>query len=285
MKKILFPTDFSEASNKAFIYALQLAEKTGSKITTLHVFRKPDISMHYMPNTLEKFFESFDWYQFESYKRALPPLREMAEENGLGHIEMVHVMREGDRLVDSILEVAEEDMVDMIVMSTTGAEGLKEIFLGSIAGEVLENANVPVLVVPEEASFDGVINKIAFTTAYKEEEKLALRRLLQWREWFDFELFCVNVDTAHIEFHNKRMDQLKAEFADVDKMHFVVLEGNDMFKVLTRYLDEQQIDILAMTTHKRNFLQELFEYSRTKFLSYHSKIPVLSYQTHILEEV
>ncbi len=284
MKKILFPTDFSEAANQAFIYALKLADKTGSSITTLHVYRKPTITAHYMPHTMEKFFETFDWYQFESYKRALPPLREMAEEHNLGHVEMVHVMREGDKLVDSILEVAEEDQADIIVMSTTGAGGLKEIFLGSIAGEVLENANVPVLAVPKEARFDGLINKIAFTVSYKEEEKIALRRLLQWREWFDFELFCINVDTAHIEFHNKRMDKLQKEFADFDNIHFVVLEGNDIFQVLTKYLDEQGIDILAMTTHKRNFLQELFEYSRTKFLSYHSKVPILSYQAHILEE-
>lgn len=277
MKKILFPTDFSEAANKAFIYALKLADKMEAKITTLHVFKRPTISAHYMPSTLEKFFETFDWYEFESFKRALPPLREMAEKNNLGNVEMVHVMREGEKLVDTILEVAEEDGADVIVMGTTGSGGLKEIFLGSNAGEVLEHAQIPVLTVPEHAEFDGLINKIAFTTNYKEEEKLALKKLLAWREWFDFELYCINVDTAHIEFHNKKMDKFKEAFEGAENMHFVVLDGTDLFKVLTKYMDEQNIDILAMTTHKRNFIQELFEYSRTKFLSYHSKVPILSF--------
>lgn len=277
MKKILFPTDFSEAANKGFIYALKLADKMGARITTLHVFTKPTTSAHYMPASLEKFFETFEWYEFESYKRALPPLRDMAEENNLGHVEMVHVMREGEKLVDTILEVAKEDESDVIVMSTTGAGGFKEIFLGSNAGEVLEHSPVPVLTVPKEAEFDGLINKMAFTTTYREEEKLALKALLKWRQWFDFELHCINVDTAHIEFHNKNMDRFKKEFQGEDKMRFVVLDGTDMFKVLTEYLDEHQIDILAMTTHKRNFIQELFEYSRTKFLSYHSKVPILSF--------
>ena len=283
MKKILFPTDFSEAANKAFIYALKLADKMDARITTLHVFKKPTISAHYMPSTLEKFFETFDWYEFESYKRSLPPLREMAEANNLGHVETVHVMREGEKLVDTILEVAEEDEADVIVMSTTGAGGFKEIFLGSNAGEVLEHAPIPVLTVPRQAEFDGLINKVAFTTTYKEEEKQVLKKLLKWRKWFDFELHCINVDTAHIEFHNKRMDQFKEAFEGEEKMHFVVLDGTDMFKVLTKYLDEEHIDILAMTTHKRNFIQELFEYSRTKFLSYHSKVPILSFLADTLK--
>lgn len=284
MKNILFPTDFSEASNKAFQYALQFAQKTGAKITTLHVYSKPNISASHMPSTLQTFFENFDIQEFESYKQALPPLRQMAEEMGLGNLTMVHVMQEGDDLVKTILDVAEKDEVDMIVMSTTGAEGLKEIFLGSVAGEVLENANVPVLAVPEEATFDGNINKIAFTTSYQEIEKLAFKKLLALRAYFDFEVYCINVDTAHIEFYTKNMDELRAEFEGEEKVNFVVLEGNEMFGPLTKYMDEQHIDILAMTTRKRNFLQELFEFSRTKFLSYHSKTPVLSLQLHTLQE-
>jgi len=278
MKKILFPTDFSEMSTKAFIYALKLADKTGAGITTLHVYKKPQIGAHHLPSTMQSFFETFDWHEFESYKRALPPLRKIAEENNLTNVEMVHVMREGEKLIETIIDVAREDESDMIVMSTSGAEGLKEIFLGSFAGEVLENAHIPVLAVPKDATFDGHLNNIAFTISYKEEEKLALKKVLELRQWFDFELHCINVDTAHVEFHNKRMDQIKEEFGSYDKIHFVVLEGTDMFKVLTEYMDEKEIDILAMTTHKRTFLQELFEYSRTKYLAYHSKVPILSFQ-------
>ncbi|MEL7121718.1 MAG: universal stress protein [Bacteroidota bacterium] len=282
MKKILFPTDFSEAANKAFIYALNVAAKMEAQIVTLHVFRQPEIGAHYMPNMMQDFFETFAWHEFESYKSALPPLRKMADDNGFSKVEMIHVMEEGENIVDSILQMAAKEAVEMIVMSTAGAEGLKAIFLGSVAGEVMENANVPVLAVPEEAVFDGQINKVAFTTTYREEEKRTLRRLMGLQQLFDFEIHCINVDTAHVEFYRKDMDKLKEEFADLNNGQFVVLDGNDVFKVLTTYLEENKIDILAMTTRKRNFLQELFEYSRTKFLSYHSDTPILSFQVHTL---
>lgn len=282
MKNILFPTDFSEASNRAFVYALQIAKKTGAKITTLHAFSKPNFSATHMPSNLQAYFEDFDLQAFQNYKESLPPLRQMAEEHQLGDIEMVHAMETGEDLVQIILDTAKKEEADIIVMSTTGAEGLKEIFLGSVAGEVLENADIPVLAVPEEAVFDGEINKVAFTTSYKEEEKLAFKKLIEFQQIFDFEIHCINVDTAHIEFYTQNMDKLEEEFKAFDKVKFIVLEGNEMFEPLTKYMDEQNIDILAMTTRKRNFIQELFNFSRTKFLSYHSKVPVLSYQVHTL---
>ena len=37
MKKILFPTDFSDVSKNAFIYALKLADSINAEIITMHV--------------------------------------------------------------------------------------------------------------------------------------------------------------------------------------------------------------------------------------------------------
>jgi len=44
MKRILFPTDFSEAANHAFIYALEIAKAFQLPLTVLHVYQLPDIS-------------------------------------------------------------------------------------------------------------------------------------------------------------------------------------------------------------------------------------------------
>jgi hypothetical protein len=59
-------------------------------------------------------------------------------------------------------------------------------------------------------------------------------------------------------------------------MSFHVLDGTDFQSLLTDFLDEMQVDIVAMVTEKRNFWQELFHYSKTKSLSYHSLTPILS---------
>ena len=44
MKRILFPTDFSEVSNNAFIYALKLADSINAEIVTMHVYQYPQVN-------------------------------------------------------------------------------------------------------------------------------------------------------------------------------------------------------------------------------------------------
>ncbi len=275
MKKILFPTDFSKAAEHAFIYALKIADQFGASVTVLHAYNLINAVDLYAPYNLDELYEQLKESKFENYKDAVKPLKQIAEENGLDHVEQYYVMEEGV-VLEAILRIAERDNIDMIVLGTTGAYGFKEVFKGSVAGELLENAPCKVLAVPEEAVFDGVIDNIGFTTSYKEEEKKALLDLEQWSKTFNAQIHVVNVDLAHTEFYLNRMDELEEEFADHDHLNFSVVEGTDLMEALTNFLEDQQIDILAMVTHKRNFLQELFHYSRAKVLSYHSKTPILS---------
>lgn len=282
MKKILFPTDLSEAAANAFIYSLHLASKTGAVITTLHVYRRPEVKSAKLPRTLEDFYASYDLEEFQNYKDSLPTLREIQKNSGFSHVKVNHVLKSG-KTVDTILQVAEEEEAEMIVMGTTGATGLKKIFLGSVAGEILEHATCPVLAIPEKAIFDGLIDRIAFTTSYKEEEKKALRKVLEILEPFHPQVHCINVDLAHTDFQTHAMEKFKQGFEENDHLQFHVLDGNDIQEMITKFLQENDIDILAMVTHKRSFLEELFNYSQTKMMSYHADTPILSIQAHTLE--
>lgn len=281
MKNILFPTDLSEAAQKAFVYALQLADNQGASITTLLVFKKPIIKGAHLPSTMEEFYATYDLTEFQNYKDSIPPLHDLIKSEGYEHLDVKHAMEEGDT-IETILRVAKENECDLIVMGTTGAKGLKELFMGSVAGEILENAHCPVLVVPDSSTFDGKIDQIAFTTSYKEEEKKALQKLTEIAADFDAEIHCINVDVAHTSELTNQMDAFKADVQGYDKMTFEVLEGNDVKKVIFDYLAANPIDIIAMVTHKRNFFEELFNYSKTKKLAYHSKTPLLAIPAELL---
>ncbi|HMQ50202.1 MAG TPA: universal stress protein [Saprospiraceae bacterium] len=281
MKKILFPTDLSEAAERAFIYALHLASKLEAEIITLHVYRKPDLKAATLPNTLSDFYATYDLELFENYKDSIPVLRQLAEQHGFGHLTIHHALEEG-KVVPTILKYIERDQIDMVIMGTTGAWGLKEIFTGSVAGELLENSPIPVLAVPEEVQFDGQINQVAFCTSYKEEEKKALEKVIQLFSPFEANIHCLNVDLGHIEFYTQGMKYFQEAFVQHTNLQFQVLEGKDINEAVTAYMREHGIDLLAMVTHKRNFFQELFNYSHAKMMSYHSDIPVLSIPTQIL---
>ncbi len=282
MKKILFPTDFSPAADNAFRYALRVAEEIEASLIVLHVYQLPQIrGASRLPNTMQQVYESMRIEEFKNFEDNIPYLKQMAEDYGLGDIPIDYVM-EHRETVRGILMVAREKEVDMIVMGTTGASGLKELFIGSVAGEVLEHAACSVLAIPEKAEFDGEIDKIAVTTSFKEEEKKAIRRVLDFAANFSAEVYCVNVDVGHTEFFAKKMEVLKDDFKGVPNLHFVVLHDGTIKNALSKFLEENSIDILAMLTHRRNFIEELFRFSRTKKMAYHAKTPILAIQAHTL---
>lgn len=276
MKNILFPTDFSPAADHAFIYALEFARHCDCTITTVHVYERPDVSgITQLPPSLAKVYDNLDLQALEDYRESIPHLREMADAHGYQNMDIKHLMKEG-RVVDAIIETAREAEADLIIMGTTGARGLKEIFLGSVAGEVLENAHCPVLAVPKDATFDGRINRIAFTTSFADEEKIMLRRLQSLTLPFLPKIFCVNVDLSHTESITQRMTAFGAEFEEDNRFSFDVIDGTDIKAALIDFMDDHHIDILAMVSHKRSFLDELFNYSRAKMMSYHSNTPVMA---------
>lgn len=285
MKKILFPTDLSKAAEQAFIYALHLTDKLDATLNTLHVYRKPEVRGGGLPHTLTEFYESYDLDEFKNFKDAIPVLRKIQDEQGFSHLNVQHQLEPG-RTVETILGIAKKEDYDMIVMGTTGARGLKEIFIGSVAGEILENAHCPVLAIPEEAAFDGEIDNIAFTVSFQDEEVKGYQKLLEIIAPFKANIHCLNVNLVRTEDMTPRMEQFKAKLSAYNsgntKAIFEILDGTDVREALTDYMDMHNVDVLTMVTHKRNFFEELFRYSRAKEMSYHSDMPVLSIPSHIL---
>lgn len=286
MKKILFPTDFSEPANNAFVYALQLAEKLNASITTLHIFSHPEIHIErggIHPEALQHIYESIDMDEFENYKDSIPALRSIAEKEKLNHIELYHIMEDGS-VIPKIIQKAKEGSYDLIVMGTKGAGWVKEVFLGTITGEVMERAGCPVLAVPKEAKFDGKINKIAVATEFKKEEIFHLQKVIELADAFEAHVYCLNVDIAGIQFYEKQKAEFTTHFKDTPRLHFKTIEGFDIMTALNDYLEKYRMDLLSMVIHKRNFIQEFFKFSMAKTMSYHAKTPILTFQSKALKK-
>ncbi len=274
--KILFPTDFSPVAHNAFTYAVEMASKLEASIHVLHVYRKPEIKSMYVPHALEEFNSSFDLHKFSNFKEEISYLRQLSAEYGNENLLLNFALEEGENEVNTILKYANQENVDLIILGTTGAGAIKEMFFGSVAGEILENSDCPVLAIPAKAKFDGNIDQIAFATDFKSESFQPLQWTINFCAQFESVLHVVNVDTAHTEFFSGRMETLKTMFQETEKIQCHVLPGNEVEKELSNFLLEEKIDFLVMVTHKRNWIQELFQYSRTKNLSHQAKIPVMS---------
>ncbi len=283
MKTILVPIDFSQCSLNALEYAIKMANKMNASIEVLHVYQIPQpIGDTYIPpeviNSLDLNREDVAIGKFTDFIMDVSSKIYPQAENVPINVSLKRGLVHTD-----ILESAQQLRVDLIVMGTTGASGIKEMFVGSVAGEVMENAYCPVLAIPEYAIFDGEIKTIVVPTDYSEENRLLLNYLVDWSNNFGAQLKCFHIDLAHTEAYTLKMQALASKFDGNRNITFDVVEGNNLLDEIQNYVEMHQADVLAMMVHKRNFFQELFNQSNAKQLAYKSNIPVLAFQSHLLK--
>jgi nucleotide-binding universal stress UspA family protein len=273
MKKILFPTDFSEVANNAFIHALEFAKLVNGELILLHTFDLPIIDNQFIPDNYYTIFDSLQLAQFDMFKEEIPKLREIAQKRNLDHIKLSHKLMDGD-LIYNIKNAVKEENIDFIVMGTSGATGWESFFVGSNTGTVVTTVDVPVLSVPIEAQFTK-IETIGFTTRFREKDKSALRQVIKIAKKTKAIVKCLYVKTGKSDVSEATIGQWKNEF-EGEPIKFSVVTSDNVKETILDFVSHKNIDILAMITHKRNFFSELFNPSLTQKLSNISTVPVLA---------
>ena len=143
VKKILAPTDFSPASEKALKYAMRFAEEFGAQLILLHVI-EPAISATLAGEPAEpEFFEA----EMASANESLCGLLESVRTAGV--CDAKPTIRVG-AAANQIVEAARDLDVDLIVIATHGFASWKHFTIGSTAEHVARAAPCPVVVVREK---------------------------------------------------------------------------------------------------------------------------------------
>jgi universal stress protein A len=133
--KILFPTDFSTLGQSALDMATALAKSRGAGLLIVHVEEPP---LAYGGGEL---YYGIDEPDRDDLRRMLLEIVPID-----GSVDYEHRLVVGSPAA-AILDLAEIEGVEMIVMPTHGRTGLLRLLMGSVAEEVVRKANCPVLVV------------------------------------------------------------------------------------------------------------------------------------------
>jgi nucleotide-binding universal stress UspA family protein len=140
VKRILCPTDFSDASSAALGAAIDLAKEFGASLMLFHAhavpaYMFPDGMMPVTPQALSELERSIE--------AELRRLAARAEAAGIA-VETRHAIGVA---WSEICRVADELSADMIVLGTHGRTGLRHVPLGSTAEKVVRHAKCPVVTV------------------------------------------------------------------------------------------------------------------------------------------
>lgn len=139
INKILLPIDGSEASFKTAKYAIALANQINASVIILHVITVPDFP---------RYLKSIDVY-YEEVKKEVENWFDMIADFWQSRNLKIKtkIVTGVFSVVESIVEVADKENVNIIVIGSRGRSQFKKLLLGSVTNGVVTHAKCPVLVV------------------------------------------------------------------------------------------------------------------------------------------
>lgn len=268
MKKILVPTDFSEAAFNALEYAIKLSKKIESEILLLNAYAAPSTSSSVMIDLTDVLREDSE-KGLENVKNKALELYPNTNIDTIGY--------NGD-LIASVWHSSKNNDIDFIIMGTTGASGLKEVFLGSNTAALIQEVNIPIIAIPEESELDDNL-KIAVSTDLKNLKNVSVFNIVKnFAKKLNGEFHLINVseDLSKVDPTNfvEHATDVEEIFTGFDHS-FKFLENNDYEEEILNYITENDINMLVVVSRKRNFFERLFHQSISRKLTMSSPVPIV----------
>jgi nucleotide-binding universal stress UspA family protein len=278
MKTILFPTDFSAESLHAAQYTALIAKSLGAKMVILHSFSIPfsNVSDYQLP------FDSANYIK-ENEKLAEGNLKLFT----LKLISNIHFQPENlttrveyGYIADTITETAKKIKADLIMMSTLGASGVFDKWLGSNTENVVENTEVPVWVIPENVSLT-IPKTILYAAEFEDDEMKETKKLLSISKPLGAACKVVHIhETFELDINGaikSKMKDLEAKFQD-ENITFKDLKRDDIVDGLETYIKNHKPDVLALALGEKTFFSKLFDTSVSKHFVLEAKWPILVFR-------
>lgn len=276
MKKIIVPVDFSEHSEYALETAAAIAKNHKAEVFVLHML---ELSNAIYTASKSSLSEEAVFY----LKLAEKKMDEFLERSYLENVKVTPVVKHF-KVFKEINDIVDKHDIDLIVMGSHGASGVKEVLVGSNAEKVVRHSNIPVLIVkhnPILVEFDTAI----FASDFSEDAISAYIKARNTFKKLDATMHLIYVNTPDNGFKSStEIDRLVSGFL---KKADGSLENLSAVNIVSDYSVENGVlnfannigaDLIAIATHGRTGLAHFFEGSISEDITNHSTLPVMTFK-------
>jgi nucleotide-binding universal stress UspA family protein len=268
MKKILVPTDFSACANAAAVTAIKLAQQLKAEVYYLNLCPEPVTVVH-VPGVHHEL--PSDEVKFA--KNELAQLVSMTELQGVKATPVLVF----DNGIEKIENYVEPYNIDLIVMGSHGASGIKAFVLGSNTQRLVKHVHIPVFVVKDSTGLTG-INSLLFVSDFynvplKEFEVVA--RLAHAFKAMVHIVFVNSIDDP-TEFTDAQhqMKKLTTYYPEIN-FSYNVAETNDGAYAIHEFANQLQPDVIAVTISEKNAYSKFVSVRSAEYMVNHEQKPVL----------
>tara|TARA_R110002096_G_scaffold365456_2_gene558844 strand:- start:764 stop:1600 length:837 start_codon:yes stop_codon:yes gene_type:complete len=273
MKNILIPTDFSNNSWSALEYATKLFKDIPCNFFIIHIGKLNQSGVQ--SNSFSLIPES----QSTLVKEKLSGLSIQMKEIRTNQKHKFTILQEYGNLIDVIRRTIDDKNVDLIVMGTKGASGIKKVVVGSNTGDVITKIACNLLVIPEKANYSET-KEIAlptdYTIFYSHSILEAISEILKISKAnlniINFSKFKDHTNLFQKQNKTYLKDYLEEIF---EKSHsFHTITDKKVNTVIEEFSENGNMDMVIMVAKNLNFIQQLLFDSAVEKLSFHTKVPL-----------
>jgi nucleotide-binding universal stress UspA family protein len=268
MTNILIPTDFSDNSWNAIVFALSFFKDCKCNFYLMHVIDNRQGTVTRSNPSPADFAEKRIQLQELILKIEASPLKQ-------NHVFFSLVT--AGTIIESIRNEVADKHIDMIVMGTKGNSGIKKIVIGSNTTDVINKVKCTTLVIPEKARFTAIKN-IALPTDYNIFFGAKILETLSAL----LKMFDAQIHIAHLakkkeiiageQLQNK---EILHDFFSDNRHNFLSVTNKNLDLAIQECVDKQHINLIAMVARNIHFFQQLFFSSNHDLTSYQKDIPFL----------
>lgn len=274
MKKILLPTDFSDNAWNAITYALQLYKNVKCNFILLNTYTPVVYQVEFMQSS-EPQFQLMETVK-ETSKKKLHDLVEKIESEFPNPNHQFTTISSFNTLTGEISELYQGNVMDLIIMGTKGASGVKEVLFGSNTMHVLNNAKCPVIAIPSDFDFEKP-HELLFPSDYEIDFKdQHLQPLLDIAN-----LYNIRVNIMHVHYgealtkkQETNRQKLETKFKGIAHL-FHNIKNQNIPEAITEFQIKTRINLLVMINNKHSFFENLFFKSNIKHIGFHLNVPFM----------
>ncbi len=277
IKKILVPVDFTETSENALAEAMTLAKRLKSEVFLLHVVETNGYYSAVFPES-NIILPSFAELK-KAVKQKMNSMQEkMAKKYGISP----HAFVINGHIATEIISFSKKKKIDFIVMGTHGADGYKELFIGSNAQRVVTLSNIPVITIQDKKIKAGFKNLlIPIDNSLHSREKVNMAML--FAEAYKSRIHLVGLPSSNDE---QEVSDIKIKLASIEKIVSAknmsyktsIIHGKNLAKTAIKYAEENNNDLIVINTGHESKLTGIFMGAFAQQIVNHAKAPVLSFK-------
>ena len=273
MKRILVPTDFSQYAENALRTAALIAGENDSQIYLLHLIELPS----HIDSGIKA--QSLIPEAMLFIDKANETLQTIAQNSYLEGIS-VFLTVQIETAFDGILSYTKKNEIDLIVMGSNGASGLKEILIGSNAEKIVRLSDKPVLIVKDDIG-TSTFKKIVFPTDFSNEAHTPFKSLLAFASIFKSQIDLVLISTPN-SFKTTIESEIKME-EFIQKYTFKnytlnIFNDSTIENGITNFATKMEADLIAICTHGRTGIAHFINGSVTQDVVNHNPRPVITFK-------